>query len=265
MAKFFGGGKGKAVKKKLTNNKFKIVSLTFIGIVVILAGLFGFWLSMGPELLPEAYAALHQDEQVQVTEGENWLDFTPKGQSPDTAVILYPGGRLKPEAYAPLARNLALEGYRIFLVSMPFDLSFFGYDRADTIISEHSDIQRWYIGGHSLGGAMAARYINQKNTREVDLDGLILMASYPDESDDLSDHNIRAMSIYADRDGYVTEEDISTSKDLLPAETEYVEISGGNHSQFGWYEQQREDLDPKISLEKQQQIVLDSILEFLDN
>lgn len=41
---------------------------------------------------------------------------------------------------------------------MPFNLAVLDSSAADGVINEFTNIQNWYIGGHSLGGAMAASY-----------------------------------------------------------------------------------------------------------
>ena len=71
--------------------------------------------------------------------------------------MFYPGAKVEETAYAPLLRAIAEAGMDACLVKMPFRLAIFGVDRADRVMAAH-DYERWYIGGHSLGGAMAARY-----------------------------------------------------------------------------------------------------------
>ena len=44
---------------------------------------------------------------------------------------------------------------------------------SDGVMAQY-EYDRWYIGGHSLGGAVAANY-----AAVYDLDGVILLASYP--------------------------------------------------------------------------------------
>ena len=74
--------------------------------VLAVAG-FVIWANSGPAPMPEALAALQSDETVQV-ETEPWLTFQPVGDEPTTGLILYPGGRVDPRAYAPTARAKAV-------------------------------------------------------------------------------------------------------------------------------------------------------------
>jgi hypothetical protein len=56
--------------------------------------------------------------------------------------------------------------------------------------------------------------------------GLVLWASYPAASDDLSARELAVVSISGTRDGLATEEKIAASHPLLPAQTRWVTIEG---------------------------------------
>lgn len=58
-----------------------------------------------------------------------------------------------------------------------------GTNIADEIISSYPEINQWVIAGHSVGGTMAAQYAY--NHRDV-IDGLVIWASYPANTSDLS-------------------------------------------------------------------------------
>ena len=140
----------------------RIIKWVLIGVVaVVLLALAGFtiwaYTPLGP--MPQALAAMQSDDQVQV-EGGDWLTFRPTGSQPDTGLIIYPGGRVDYRSYAPLAHEIARQGYTAVIVPMPFNLAVFGAGRASDVIAAHPEIRHWAIGGHSLGGAMAANYIN---------------------------------------------------------------------------------------------------------
>ena len=108
--------------------------------------------------MQEALTAMQSDSSVQVTK-DGWITFMPAGGEPDTGVIFYPGGRVDHRAYAPLMSELAANGYLVSLVPMPFNLAVFGSESASQVIAAHPEIEHWVIGGHSLGGAMAASFV----------------------------------------------------------------------------------------------------------
>jgi pimeloyl-ACP methyl ester carboxylesterase len=177
------------------------------------------------------------------------LIFRPVEQNLSTGLIFYPGGRVDPRSYAPAARDIAAEGHLVVIVPMPLNLAFLAPDRASTVVASFSEIEHWVIGGHSLGGAMAARFAYQSPSM---VEGLLLWASYPARGNDLSDRDILVTSIYGTRDGLATPEEITASRALVPPNTEWVEIAGGNHAQFGWYGPQSGDNAATISREAQQ-------------
>ena len=98
--------------------------------------------------MPEALAALQSDSQVKVTT-DPWLVFQPTQSTPTTGLIIYPGGRVDPRAYAPQARAIAEKGYLVVIVPMPLNLAVFGSGRASSVIQAYPDIEKWVIGGHS--------------------------------------------------------------------------------------------------------------------
>lgn len=182
---------------------------------------------------PDAIAALNPSPDVAVTSFRDQLyTFRPTRGTPSKGVVLYPGGFVDFRAYALLARDLAREGYVAVIVKMPLDIAFLGYKRALLAQFLNRDIRRWAIGGHSLGGVAACTYVKEF-TRFAE--GVVLLASYPSASDNLRFTPVRALSIYGTRDGLTDAGDISGSVRLLPKNTVFVPIEGGNHTQFGSY------------------------------
>lgn len=235
------------------------VLLLIVGIPLLAVGGFVFWAEMTPSPMPEALAAMRSSAEVEVTV-DRWLVFSPANQQATTGFIMYPGGRVDPRSYAPAARAIAMEGYLTAIVPMPLNLAVFGADQALAVVAAFPEIDRWAVGGHSLGGAMAAR-LAHGHASEVD--GLVLWAAYPDASNDLSTSDLAVTSIYATLDGLATQDKIAASRSLLPLDTSWVAIEGGNHAQFGWYGPQSGDNPATISREEQQQQVVEATLELL--
>lgn len=209
---------------------------------------------------PAALAALEPTEDVSVEQGE-WLVFDPAGSEPSTGLILYPGGFVDPQAYAPLARDIAAQGYKVVITPMPLNLAVFSPNAAQEVIDAFPEIQSWAVGGHSLGGAMASQFAGRS---PAEVDGLVLWAAYPAGSNDLSAAPIAVTSIYATNDGLTTLDDIDASRALLPASTVFVPIEGGNHAQFGSYGPQRGDGEASIEAETQQAQVVEATVRLLE-
>jgi acetyl esterase/lipase len=126
-------------------------------LLILASVVFILWASTAATPMPEALAALESDAQVHV-ETDPWLVFRPVDQDPTAGLIFYPGGRVDPRAYAPTARALAEEGYLVVIVPMPLNLAFFAPGRAAEVMAAFPGVENWAVGGHSLGGAMAANF-----------------------------------------------------------------------------------------------------------
>lgn len=242
--------------------KFKIRYVWFgLAVIVLLAvGGFVIWAvnPLGPE--EQALAALETGEDVSVSTGDS-IVFMPTELEPKTGLIFYPGGRVDYRSYAPVLREIADQGYLIVLVPAPLNLMVFNPDAAETIIPQFPEVEQWAVGGHSLGGAMAANYLY---THPDAAQGLVLWASYPASNNDLSDSGLRVLSIYGtlDMGGMQPFQD---SHALLPADTSWIVIEGGNHAQFGDYGLQPGDNVAAISAAGQQAQVVTATVEFLDS
>lgn len=230
-------------------------------VLVPVAGMLGFsaWALWIPSPMPEALAAMQSDADVQVTQSP-WLAFRPQDYPVETGLILYPGARVDYRAYAPLARAIADQGYLVVIVRMPLNLAVLSPDKAQNVIGVFPEVSSWAIGGHSLGGAMAARFAY----RYPDLvEGLVLYAAYPAEDNSLAERTVAVATIYGTRDGLATAERILSSGALLPNDTAWVAIVGGNHAQFGWYGPQSGDNPATISREAQQEQTVEATVELL--
>ena len=130
-------------------------------LVLLLAlGSFVIWAGSPAPPMAEAQAALQGDDQVQATV-DSWLVYRPQSVDPTVGLVLYPGGRVDPRAYAPAARAVAREGYLVVVVPMPLNLAVFAPEKASEVMAAFPEIEHWAVGGHSLGGAMAARFAHR--------------------------------------------------------------------------------------------------------
>jgi hypothetical protein len=239
---------------------WQIIVMLIAVLVIVGAVAFVIW---GSNPLPadiQALSSLENDATVTV-EQDPWLVFKPESTDPTGGLIIYPGGRVQPEAYVPAAHTIAEAGFLVVIPPMPLNLAVFGADVATDIMTAYPQIDCWVVGGHSLGGAMAARYA-YNNPQSVQ--GLVLWAAYPADSNDLSTSNLAVVSIHASEDGLADIETIQASQPLLPISTNYVLIEGGNHAGFGWYGPQSGDKPRTISLESQQEQVIDATIALLD-
>lgn len=169
----------------------KLIGLLILLVLVVALSFLGIrWVTSERQPLPEAVEALDSDGLVQVAQ-EPWLVFAPVQGAPDTGFIFYPGGRIDPRGYAPLMQAIAAEGYLVVVPKMPLNIAAFRPNLAGEIIAHYPDISRWVIGGHSVGGTMAAQYANAH--REV-LNGVVIWASNASTMQGVTSYSLSASS-----------------------------------------------------------------------
>lgn len=205
-----------------------------------------------------AVMAMAGSETVTVEQSGNLTVFAP--ETAEAGFIFYPGGKVEHTAYAPLLLELAEEGIHCVLVKMPLNLAVLDRNAAAGIPEQFPEIENWYIGGHSLGGSMAASYAAE-NAEE--LDGLILLAAY--STADLTSTDLEVLSIYGSEDRVLNMEKYAQYHPNLPEDSCELVITGGNHAQFGSYGPQEGDGEAAVSGEKQTAFTVQSILELINN
>lgn len=202
-----------------------------------------------------------------------FIGFEPLGDNAKgVGYILFPGALCEAEAYAPIARAMADEGYHVAILTPPMSLAI--TDLLFNLTAEVFDhwkkdvVSKWVVGGHSLGGVVASMRLEKDEDNNIK--GLVLMASYP--NNDMSKVDAKVVSIYGTNDTVmkahypdgvhpneklqIEGKDAPTLSDVLPPSTKFVEIKGGNHTQFSYVEGlQNGDTAADISLEGQMDII----------
>lgn len=243
---------------EIIKSKKKLLLIIILAIILIGAAYSAYYVSDYYHADTRALAALNSTESYTVLNTADSVTFTPTANLSTTGVIIYPGAKVQPESYSVIASQLATNGYTTIIVKMPFNLAFFGVNRADDVIGNHPEISSWVIGGHSLGGVFASDYaVNHPDK----IKGVIYMASYP--STNASNATFKALSIRGSLDNLTKADDISSNLDKFPTNTTFITIPGGNHFNFGDYGIQSGDNNSTITREQQQNLTVNAILEFL--
>jgi len=231
--------------------------------------------------LPPALDALASDRAVDVStvEVDSWdgatpapaddniyYAFMPQKTVPTVGFIILPGGNCDPRSYAPAARDIAAQGFLTFIIPMPNCVAIPGYVRADKIISDYGETKKWAIGGHSVGGVAAAMYAKASTA----VSGVVIWAAFVNVELRLDDTALKVLSVTGALDGRATPEAVRANADYLPADTVFVEIAGGNHTQFGWidpspypYPYLEQDNPATITIEEQQRQIVQATADFL--
>lgn len=205
-----------------------------------------------------ALTALEPDAEVTVLADGNTTAFVPKNGA-ELGFVFYPGGKVEHTAYAPLLRQLAEKGVLCVLVEMPFRLAVLDMNAADGIPAAFPEVEHWYMGGHSLGGSMAASYLA---SHTEDFDGLILLGSY--STADLSGSGLSVLSVYGSEDGVLNRDKYAEYKPNLPEGFTETIIEGGNHAYFGAYGEQEGDGTATVTPAEQVRQTAEAILSMLE-
>ena len=179
-------------------------------------------------------------------------------EEPSAGLIFYPGGKVEHTAYGPLMEACARQGVLCLLVEMPLRLAVLDVDAAEGLPEQFPQVDRWYMGGHSLGGSMAASYLSEKAD---DFAGLILLGSY--STVDLSDLALESLSVYGSEDGVLNRENYEENFTNLPADHTELVIDGGCHAGFGMYGPQEGDGTPTITAEEQIRLTAEAVTAFV--
>lgn len=235
----------------------KVAGIAAIVLVAAIAALFAWFVSDYYHATDQAQAALVKSDSISIEQ----LDRGSYALVPDGAkagLVFYPGAKVDPVAYAPLMRQCANRGILCIVAAMPFNLALFDSNAAAGLMGKFPQIDSWYIGGHSLGGAMAASFADG---HDGSLKGLVLLAAYPDCN--LTDNDVRTLNIYGSEDGVLNRQRYEDGKAKLPDGAAEVVIEGGNHAGFGNYGDQAGDNAASISPEEQQRQTADAIAQLV--
>ena len=243
----------------ILKRRYKIIIGILLVITIILVG-FVVWAETPPTPMQEAFDALKSDSAVNVSTND-WIIFQPVISNKNIGFIIYPGGRVDYRSYAPMAHRIAAEGYLVVIVRMPLNLAVLGANKANDVIKSYSQISSWVVGGHSLGGTMAAQFAHENPSI---VKGLVLWAAYPASGTNLSKDNLLVTTIHGTNDGLVSLNQIENSLKQLPTSTTRIEISGGNHAQFGWYGDQGGDNKATITREEQENQIFNATVQLLE-
>lgn len=162
-------------------------------------------------------------------------------------LIFYPGGKVEATAYIPLLQACAEQDMVCVLVKMPFRLAVLDLHAADGIPERYPEVEHWYIGGHSLGGSMAAAYLVEDHADSYD--GLFLLGAY--SAADLSHTDLNVLSVFGSEDQVMNREKYEKNRGNLPENFTEKVIDGGCHAYFGMYGTQDGDGTPSIRCEEQ--------------
>jgi poly(3-hydroxybutyrate) depolymerase len=176
--------------------------------------------------------SVYEDDRIDVDRtGRGGYVMRPAGTDPQRGLVFYPGARVDPDAYlASLAPLVHDTNTTVVVAKMPLNLAVLDQGAADRVIDRYDGPRQWYVGGHSLGGAMACRYARDNPQR---VSGLVLFGAYCDKS--IAQTDLRVLSVRGEADTVLDRDTYERNKRNLPSATTHSVLVGVNHTQFGSY------------------------------
>lgn len=244
----------------LKDKRKRKIYITVSTIILVLAVMIGAFAVYVGDYYHADMAAINAFAPMNVATQETLDDGTIvfKPENATKGLIFYPGGKVEYTAYLPLMAACAEKGVLCILVEMPFNLAVLDINAADGMQEKYPEIKDWYIGGHSLGGSMAASYIAD---HAAEYEGLILLGAY--STADLSKTNLDVLSIYGSEDKVMNRNKYDENKSNLPDNFTEIIMDGGCHAYFGMYGAQDGDGSPTISNEEQIYITAENIIKLM--
>jgi len=239
--------------------KIIITVICLVSVVAVLCAGFGIYVGDYYHAEPGAVEAFSTSEKItQRVIEDGVIAFEPN--NPTAGLIFYPGGKVEYTAYIPLMKECASRGVLCVLVEMPFNLAVFDVNAAEGIKENYPETENWYVGGHSLGGSMAASYLGEN---EADFSGLVLLGSY--STVDFSAGDVEVLSVFGSNDKVLNREKYEENKVNLPADFTEEVIDGGCHAYFGMYGEQKGDGKATITNNEQIEKTAEIIKKFIKN
>ncbi len=246
------------VAKRMARTKKGWVTRTVIGLLIVTilmgAAMYLNDIYVADENAIRDYKVEHVEE---VALDDGVIAYVPEGEI-KAGFVFYPGAKVEFTSYAPLLKKCADQGIVCVVIEMPYNFAFLGINKGARIPSYYPEVDTWYIGGHSLGGCIAATCADNN---EGIFDGVILLGAYA--VNDITD--LKVLSVYGSNDGVRNASTYEKNKKNLPADFTERVIQGGNHAYFGMYGEQDGDgvatIKPEAQINETASYIIDFILK----
>ena len=228
--------------------------------MLIVALIFATTIYLGRAYKPDAEAkAVFGATDIRLTQTSREIRVASLSAGDSLGFLIYPGAQIQPAAYLPLARETALR-FNCVVVIVKFPLNFAFLDwKVGARVMHDENISRWILMGHSLGGAFGSKLA----VSDSRIAGMMMLAAYP--TDNLAKKNLPTLSLNGQLDAVMSEADFAKQKPKFPQGSEFYVIGGANHSQFGSYGLMSNDSVASITPQKQRQIILDFVADWLSS
>jgi hypothetical protein len=208
--------------------------------------------------------ALKSDANVKVEfkESQTWLVLIPQSPIITSGLILYPEGYQDIRMYAPIGRRLAEKGIAVVLLSRKEKIPPTMEEevkRISAVMTAYPQVKKWFIGAHTWGADVAAYAANHLTDP---ISGVILWAGRFDAANSLAPSPLPVLMVYGSLDEDHTSF-LSEVKPLLPSQTEWEIIPGGNRVNFANFGPMPADIAAGIDMTSQQEKAAGMTIDFM--
>jgi Alpha/beta hydrolase family len=219
---------------------------------------------------PLFYAAQQPDALDATTTGVNGVDafhvddaywaWIPQKSAKNVGLIYYTHLFYDERAYSRIMQKMAEAKYPSFLLDIPWSMSFLTPFRGDLVLRDYPEIEYWVVAGHAVGGSMASLFAQRRRVKGVE--GLALFGAQPFPLfNDQSLTDIKAISIWGNRDGITPRIKWEDGRKWLPQNAKFREVDGANHSQMARLQVEfvNNDNPAALTRDQQEKIVVDEL------
>lgn len=239
-----------------------LLAVAGVGVLVVVG--FLVYASLVFEGDREASLDAWRSNGVEITGTDRSIVIEPTTGAIGAGLVFIPGAKVQPSAYLyKMAGIVEATGMTVVITEPTLNLAFFDTRPLSEFTADAPEVERWFVGGHSLGGVRACQLAADGTRDDADpaVEGLILFGSYC--VDDLSGSDLEVLSIVAENDGLSTPEEVASRAGNLPDDTVSVTIEGANHAAFGDYGAQPGDGTATIDRQTARAEISDAVAAFI--
>jgi hypothetical protein len=201
----------------------------FVALAAFVAAIIGFvvWAELPMRADPASLDVVAGQSGFTVTDTGSTVVLEPDNPT-GTGLVFISGARVDAPAYEYKLSGIAQAGITVVIVRPVLNFAIFDTRPLSDFEAAAPNVDRWFVGGHSLGGVKACRY-----AADGGVEGLVFFGSYC--STDISASGLPVLSLAGENDALSTPQKIEDAAPLLPPTADFVTIRGSNHAQFGNY------------------------------
>lgn len=233
-----------------TARRLRTAGIWLLTVVLILCVCVAVWAHQVMAGDRQAALEVWHNDAITITDTEAAVVVEPSDGGSTTGLVFVPGAKVDPYAYLYKLSGIVEDGVTVVLTKPTLNFAILDQRSLETFTAAPPGIDRWFVGGHSLGGVKACQY-----AENGDVAGLVLFGSYC--ATDLSDSGTPALSFVGENDRLSTPEEVADAAGSLPEDAVTVDIPGANHADFGDYGAQPGDGESAADDSEVRQLIAD--------